>query len=357
MRKTTPVMAISGGSADPSSAGPNAAGPNAAGPSFACPRSIARTIGALLTAFGLLASLSACVSSSAAAGCEPTVLAGPASKLISVSGAFGEAPKVKFPTPLYSVGTQVSLISAGTGPVITTGQPLAIFATVYNARSGKVLQQMQYGDSVGSIMTVQKKSVWAVSAALECLRVGSRVAVISSANQSHAGETSDENGLEANDSLIYVFDLKQAYLTRANGVPQVPRNGSPTVVTTDAGRPGITMPTLPSPKKLGIEVLKRGSGNRVKAGGFALVKYTALGWEDKTVFDTSWETNEPAILTLDGKGETTGLVQGILGQRVGSQLILSVPADLATGGSPGSGGTPPAGQAVLYVVDILGADG
>jgi hypothetical protein len=321
-----------------------------------------RPLLATLVSIGIIASLAACapttpMGASGAAGCTAPIKAGAASKLISVKGDMGVAPTVKIPTPLHASTTQSSVVIQGAGKVIEAGQPVVVDVTILNGTTGVVLQQGTYGSGGGSLLTAGQTSLKGVSDALVCSTVGSRIAIIGSPKDTHAGQADEQNGLAKDDALVYVLDVKQAFLARANGADQLPVNNVPSIVLTSSGRPGITIPDLSSPKAFSREVLKQGTGKVVADGKYVVVKYTGVGWDDHKTFDSSWTTGTAALFQVGAANVTAGLSKGIIGERVGSQLVLTVPESLGTGGSEGTGGTPPTGQAAVYVVDILGIAG
>ncbi|MCU1585087.1 MAG: peptidylprolyl isomerase [Microbacteriaceae bacterium] len=311
-----------------------------------------RKITALIAGIALLGSLTACAGGSSVNGCTPVVSSGQASSVVSATGKLGTAPKVSFPTPLYSKTTQKSVLIAGHGQPIQNGQPVVVDATILNATSGAVLQQTTYTATGGSLLTAGPSSFPAVSEGLRCATVGSRLAIIGSPKDSHQGQADPTNGVKKNDSFIYVIDVKKAFLAKANGADQVPQNGMPAVVTTANGTPGITVPHTTPPKTAQVELLKQGSGAKLTNGHFAVVQYTGVSWTDNTVFDSTWSTHQAAVVQIGSQSLSAGLSKALLGKRVGSQVLAVLPAKDATV-ADGSGKAP-AGATVIYVVDILG---
>lgn len=321
-----------------------------------------RPLLATLASIGIIAALTACSGGVAtgargAADCSSPIKAGAASNLVSVTGSLGSVPTIKIPTPLYTSTTQRSVVIQGNGAVISSGQPVVVIATVLNATTGKVLQEGTYDASGGSLLTASQSTLKGLSDALVCATVGSRIAVVGSAKDTHNNQADETNGLGKNDALIYVLDIKKAFLARADGQDQLPVNNVPSVVLTDSGRPGISVPDLKSPNGYSREILKKGTGKVVADGNYVVAKYTGVGWSDHKTFDSSWITGAATIIQVGSASVTAGLSKGISGMRVGSQILLTVPESLSSGGAEGTGGTPPSGEAAVYVVDILGIAG
>ncbi|HEY0258581.1 MAG TPA: FKBP-type peptidyl-prolyl cis-trans isomerase [Lacisediminihabitans sp.] len=307
---------------------------------------------ALIAALAVLAGLTACADGTTAAGCNPLVSSGSASSVVTATGKFGVAPKVTIPTPLYTKKTEKSVIIAGKGAAVQNGQPVVVDVTILNATNSTVLQTTDYSKGGGSLLTVGSSSFPAVSDGLQCATVGSRIAVVGSPKDSHSGQADPTNGIAKNDSFVYVIDVKSAFPARADGSNRVPQSGFPAVVLAPNGAPGITLPDETAPKTLKAEVLKQGDGKTVKNGDYLVVKYTGVGWTDKTVFDSTWKTDEASVIQVGSTSVVPGLSKELIGQKAGSQVLIVVPPKEATV-ADGSG-TAPAGETLVYVVDVLG---
>ncbi|HAM27174.1 MAG TPA: hypothetical protein DCP11_10905 [Microbacteriaceae bacterium] len=309
---------------------------------------------ALIVAFGILASLTACAGGAGSNGCDPLVQSGDASSVVKAPGKLGAAPKVDFPLPLYTKTTEKSQVIAGKGAPIQDGQPVIVDVTILNGTDGAVLQKSSYSASGGSVITVGKSTFPAVSEGLRCATVGSRVAIVGSPKDSHSGQADEANGIAKNDSFVYVIDIKSAYRAKADGADQVPVNGLPAVVLAPDGTPGITVPNTAAPKAFSATLLKKGDGATVKSGDFAIIKDTGISWANKAVFSSTWKTGQATVVNVGTSSVVAGLSKGLVGQRVGSQVLLVVPPKLAVSDGSDTSVTVPSGATLIYVVDILG---
>lgn len=307
---------------------------------------------ALIAALALLGSLTGCAGADTVEGCSPSLTSGSASSLVTAAGDFGTAPKVKFPTPLFTKTSQVTQLIAGKGAAISDGQPVVLDVTIINAATGTVLQKTDYGTDGGSLITTGKSTFPAVSEALKCAQVGARLAIVGSAQDSHNGVADAANNIGKDDSFVYVVDVRRAFLARAQGVRPIPEHGLPSVVTTADGTPGISLPSATPPTSAKIAVLEEGSGAVVKDKQYVVVKYTAIAWADKTVFDSTWSTHQASVIQVGSANVSAGLSKALVGKRVGSQVIAVLPPndDVVADGS----GKAPQGATSVYVVDILG---
>jgi peptidylprolyl isomerase len=101
-----------------------------------------------------------------------------------------------------------------------------------------------------------------------------------------------------------------------------------------------------------VQPLIEGDGPAVESGQTITVQYSGWLW-DGTPFDSSWERGTPAAFGIGVQQVITGWDEGLVGQKVGSQVLLVVPPDKAYGDTPKE--TIPAGSTLVFVVDVLAA--
>lgn len=324
-------------------------------------RGLVRKAPALIATAGLLlAVLTGCATNPTAdaADCTSPIKDGKASQLVEVEGEFGEAPTVDFPTPLKTKTTQRSEVIAGKGPGLIIGQKAKVDLSVYNGTSGEVIEESKYDGSTEASFVLSNKTIKGLTNGLKCVQQGSRVAVVVAPKDAFGPQGGNEQiGVAENDTLVFVMDIVKAYLPRANGADQPAASGFPSVVLAENGAPGITIPSGDAPTKLMVDTLKKGAGKKVAEGDTITVHYTGLLWDEKTVFDSSWEREEPAeFVAADGSTTQGGVIPGfadaLVGQTVGSQVIAVIPPDQGYGDQASE--KVPAGSTLVFVVDILG---
>ncbi len=98
-------------------------------------------------------------------------------------------------------------------------------------------------------------------------------------------------------------------------------------------------------------VVRAGDGPKVEADDTLTVEYLGQVWPDGAVFDESYSKKKPVSFPLTDVIE--GWSQGLLGQQVGSQVILTIPSDLAYGEAGQGSVIPP--NADLILIDIVDA--
>jgi hypothetical protein len=288
----------------------------------------------LLSAGLLMATLTGCAPSAADA-CVPTAPDGAASKLLDVSGSFGSAPKVDFPTPVTAQETERTVVISGDddGPVLTDDQSIRMSLAVYDGATGEPIPGATYGEpALYSTSQLNPE----ITKALECATPGSRIAMTVP---------------QGDQAAILVADIFDVFLAKADGADRpVLQSGLPSVVTAGDGTPGLTIPKSDPPEELAVAVLKAGDGEKVSKTTQMVVHYTGALWTERTIFDSSWENGAPATFSPDGI--IPGLATALVGQQVGSQVLVVIPPELGYGDQANA--SIPANSTLVFVVDILG---
>lgn len=287
--------------------------------------------------------------------CVPAA-AGSASDGVSVTGEFGEKPTVTFSAPLVTEATERTVAIAGKDPenVAQPNDEVAIDFMLYNGTTGEELTATEYVEGSEATFTVSE-SVYlpGLIKTIACSAVGSRVVGVIPPADAFGAEGSTDLGVVGGESLVFVADIVSIAPGAATGVPQDPTPGMPTVSLAEDGTPTITIPDEDPPTELKIALLKKGDGDVVAEGDEVRVQYVGINWQTETVFDQSWDKNGPVSFTTDGV--VAGFGQALVGQAVGSQVIVVIPPELGYGPS---GGNPDAGigaeDTIVFVIDILG---
>ncbi len=292
------------------------------------------------------------------AGCTPALPSGDASSIVKASGALGESPTTTFPTPLIGSSSQVTVLEAGHGTPAAKGAQVDVQATVYDARTGRSLAATSYDRAQPfrvaagvSIPTQSGAARSTIAEALTCAQTGSRIALTA---------TGPSLGLGIDTKhVVVVIDVASAYLGKADGANQLPKDGMPTVVTAVDGQPGIVLQELRKPTAARSEVVKAGGGAVLKKGQDAVLMFTAWTWptggEKPAVVDSldTWAGRQAATVALDpSSGLPAAALTALIGQKVGSQVLVVLPPAAGFGATAPSGIT--ADDTVVLVFDLLG---
>ena len=130
-------------------------------------------------------------------------------------------------------------------------------------------------------------------------------------------------------------------------------------VTEDFGKkPTVTHRDGEPDKALVTEVVKEGDGPEVKKGELLTANYLGQIWRDGKVFDNSYDRGAPSSFPIGIGGVIKGWDEALVGKKVGSRVVMSIPADKGYGPS---GGNQEAGitkdDTLIFVVDLVGAAG
>jgi peptidylprolyl isomerase len=288
------------------------------------------------------------------AGGDNCIPSGPASSAVKVEGEFGVAPTLTIDGNLAATTTERSVIIAGTGEAAADGDSVAMNYTLYNGTTGDEIEKSEYveGSELQYPIDTAATSFVGLSKALACTTVGTRlVAVIP--NAEGFGDQAAQAGLGVEDTLVFVIDvtgIAPEPLAEATGEPVAPLEGFPDVTFTD-GNPTVTIPDGPVPTEFAISTLIQGAGDVVAEGATIVVNYEGVNWNTGEVFDSSFDRGSPATF---GTAEViAGFRDGLVGQKIGSRVIIIIPSDLGYGDA-GSGELIKGGDTILFVVDILG---
>ena len=105
-------------------------------------------------------------------------------------------------------------------------------------------------------------------------------------------------------------------------------------------------------EELQIRDIEKGTGEEANVGETVVVHYTGWLWGGAT-FDSSWGRGAPISFGIARGSLIDGWVDGIVGQPVGSQLLLVVPPEKGYGDM--SMGPIPGGSTLVFAVDVLEA--
>lgn len=257
---------------------------------------------------------------------------------IEISGPAGEEPEVSFEAPLEVTNPTSRVVDEGTGEELAEGSQVTINYVVLAGKDGKTSGSTWETDKPESF-TLGDPQYDLLNEPLIGQKVGARIVMASTAMDQTIQVT-----------MVEVSEVKQIP-TRAEGSEVAPEEGLPTVELADDGQPTVTIPEgYEEPSELVIQPLLEGEGEEVTEDQTVTVQYSGC-LLDGTSFDSSWSRGTPTSFPLNGV--IPGWTNGIAGQKVGSQVLLVVPADQGYGDQ--ENGAIPADSTLVFVVDILEA--
>jgi peptidylprolyl isomerase len=268
---------------------------------------------------------------------------GEASDSIDATGDVGgsAAPKVTFDDGLTADPPQATRTVKGKGAALSEGDFVQVAYSAYNAKDAKELVSVGFDQGNPQVLSVGGSGFGAL---LACAHVGDRVAVVGQAAAL---------GFNTSGSIVVVADVVEQTPTKSTGTPQDQDPALPTVEDKADGEPEITIPDTEAPTKTTAEVIKQGDGEVVKDGDTALVQYKGVAYKGGKEFDSSWSKGSPTTFTISNSGLIPGFVKGLVGQKIGSQVMIVVTPEDGYGANPPEGSGIPANATLVFVVDLL----
>jgi FKBP-type peptidyl-prolyl cis-trans isomerase len=257
---------------------------------------------------------------------------------IGVEGPVGKEPKVTFKAPLKVTSPTSRVVDEGTGEELTEGAQVTINYVVIAGKDGKT-SGSTWETKKPESFTLGDPQYDLLNDRLIGQKVGTRLVMASTAMDQTIQVT-----------MVEVSEVKEIP-TRAEGTAVEPKEGLPAVELADNGQPTVTIPkNYEEPTDLVVQPLVEGDGPEVTKDQTVTVQYAGC-LLDGTSFDSSWSRGTPTSFPLNGV--IPGWTNGIAGQKVGSQVLLVVPADQGYGDQ--ENGAIPANSTLVFVVDILEA--
>ncbi|MGJ9622721.1 FKBP-type peptidyl-prolyl cis-trans isomerase [Actinotignum sp. GS-2025c] len=271
----------------------------------------------------LLAGLA--VAATALAGCSGHPEPGnPGS--VDVTGAFGAPVTISVEGNLHVDGVRQEVLSPGDGVELAEGSPVLARITSFDSRTEAPVEGFATGGI--TLATVSKAGVGELAPYLVGQREGSRLLI-----QREELVAGDPGAVE-----IVVVDI---LYTNARGdaapPPATPPVGMPGLASGEGVAPVLTGGGGPIPE-FAVVPLVLGRGEQVAASDELVLNYFLVDPNGQTV-DSSW-TSGPVRAAMGDLMD--GMRKGLVDQRVGSRVMILIPASQARGDSD-----------LVAIVDIL----
>jgi peptidylprolyl isomerase len=277
---------------------------------------------------------------------------------ITVDGAVGEVPTLDFPTPFSTTKSLHRHVIRGAGEKSKKGQRATFDIAVFDGRTGKQLES-SFGRAAQAVVLDPTQTFPGLVKGLTGVAAGSRVLIAMAPSEGLTQRLIKQGveGVKKSDTLLFVIDLTSSHdvLKRARGEAVTPPEGLPTVKVAESGKPTIKTPDESAPTELVVQPLVIGAGPVVQAGDTIVVHYTGVLWGSDKTFDSSWKRGSPVEFQIGTGAVIAGWDEGLVGQTVGSQVLLVVPPDKGYGESGNASGGISGTDTLVFVVDVLDA--
>lgn len=319
---------------------------------------VATTMAALL----LLSGAAACSGKSSAdktptstasagsADAKPTAKDTASFKTVKMAGTAGAEPTLTFTKPFTVTAPIARVESKGSGAKLAKGELVSMNYVAISGKDGSK-EDTTFGATAFPFTLGAAMMPAALNTVLEGQNVGARVLLAMPAAAADATATSPATPASATLLAIEITGAKAIPL-RAKGATVTPPAGLPTVALAADGAPTITPVKTTAPTTLVVQPLIKGAGAPITAGQTVTFQYVGALW-DGTVFDSSWKNGSPFTTPIGAGKMIKGWDDGLVGQTVGSQVLLVIPPDSGYGAQASQ--AIPANSTLIFVVDILDA--
>jgi len=263
--------------------------------------------------------------------------------LPTVSGAYGQAPKITFPNASAPTTLKVKVLSAGHGPVVKAGD-LLVANYVGQIWQGKVFDSSfaRHLPTAFPIGVARVIPGW--DKTLVGLHAGTRVLLVIPPVDGYGASGRPSAGISGTDTLAFVVDVLASYSATAEGeraTSTLDADVGGVTVTWPAGTPPSlhVAPGAAFPAKPVVTVLSRGTGPRI-APGLMVIQFLVIDAKTGKVVQSTWRSALPNAEPV-GNPASPSELDRFIGLPVGSRVLLRIPK--GTTGGP-----------YAFAIDIVG---
>jgi FKBP-type peptidyl-prolyl cis-trans isomerase len=285
---------------------------------------------------------------------------GSSTPTVTVSGSFGKSPTITIPNQTAGSNLTVKTLIKGSGPALSKSDAFVGNYAVY-IWSGKTHKLAQSTFQTKTPQLFSGTLLPGLETALQGKTMGSRVLAVIPPKDGYGKTGNSSAGVSATDTLVFVIDMIKEFANNAAATGSQVSNGGgslPTVTAKSGAAPVIKIPSShKAPSGLVTKTLIKGSGPAVTKGETVVTQYVGSIWRTGKVFDSSWSRGEPFGFTIGATPSQviTGWDKGLVGQTVGSRVMLIVPPADGYGKTGSSQAGIKGTDVLVFVVDILGA--
>jgi peptidylprolyl isomerase len=274
---------------------------------------------------------------------------------VKVSSA--KSPKVTVKKGFKASKTSTRVLKKGGGDKVATGDSIKISLAGVNGTTGK---QFDSTYATGKPVTLTLTEGGMLPGFLKGLvgqNVGSRILVAIPPKDGFGDQGQSAYNIKKTDTMVFLFDIVSKIPTEVTGTSKKLPSDLPQLKLDANKHPaGFTKTKTMDKKKTkeSADVVIEGKGAPVKAGQALTVQYVGQVYPDGAVFDESW-SKQPAQFQIGGEGLIKCWNDLLVGQKVGSRVVIVCPADTAYGNKPPEGSKIGKGDTLIFAVDLLDA--
>ncbi|MFF9408132.1 FKBP-type peptidyl-prolyl cis-trans isomerase [Streptomyces anandii] len=279
--------------------------------------------------------------------------------LPTVGGQPGRRAVISLPKARPSGRFVISQQAPGHGEAAATGDVAVVAYTAVVWRNGKALPGPY--DEGGRPLLVplgRATTLPALDRAVQGRRAGSRVLVVAPPAAAYGSDGNPKSGVRGTDTVVFVVDvlkIVRAHATVGGDQAGVPDSLPQVRVDRRSAIAAIAVPDRKAPGRLVKQTLTAGHGPVVRAGRQVVLQQSTAVWQqgrdDARLVMSSQAGGGPLPVVIGRGNVIKGWDEAVVGQRVGTRLLLVIPPDKAFG--PHSPKGIPDGAVLVSVIDIL----
>ena len=303
--------------------------------------------------------LAGCGSSKPAASASSSASSSSAANsAVTATGSFGKTPNVTIPKAKAGSTLAVKTVIQGTGTTLTKSDAMAANFVLYfwdgTSSSLKANTFTSNPTMIGGSMLP------GLETALIGQKVGSRVLAVIPPAQGYGTSGDTQLGITGTTTLVFVIDVLKAYSDTAGATGSQESNGGgdlPTVSAKAGSAPTLTFSSSSPPSGLVTKTLVKGSGPKIVKGEYVIAQYVGYIWRTKKTFGSSWSSGTPFGFVVGASPEQVipGWDKALVGQTVGSRVLLSIPPAEGYGSAGQSQAGIKGTDSLVFVIDIVDA--
>jgi len=274
---------------------------------------------------------------------------------VKVSSA--KTPKVTVDKGFTVKKTTTKVLKKGGGDEVASGDSLKISLAGVNGTTGKQFDST-YASGKPVTFTVSDGGVLpGFVKGLVGQKVGSRILVAIPPKDGFGDAGQPSYNIKKGDTMVFLFDIVAKVPTEVTGTSKKLPSDLPALkLDADKHPAGFTKTKSMAKKqtKVSADVVIQGKGAEVKSGQTLTVQYVGQIYPTGTVFDESW-SKQPASFQIGGEGLIKCWNETLIGQKIGSRVVIVCPPDSAYGNKPPANSKIGKGDTLIFAVDLLDA--
>jgi peptidylprolyl isomerase len=303
--------------------------------------------------------LAGCGSSKSSSSASSASAAATASNTaVTATGSFGKAPSVTIPKANPGSNLAVKTLIQGAGTALTRSDALAANFVLYFWQGTS--SQLKANTFTSNPTVIGGTMLPGLETALIGKKVGSRILAVIPPAQGYGTAGNSQLGITGSTTLVFVIDVLKAYPDTAGATGAQVSNGGgtlPTVSAKSGTAPTLTFPSSSPPGALVTRTLVKGGGPKIAKGDYVIAQYAGFIWRTKKTFGSSWSSGSPFGFVIGATPEQVipGWDKGLVGQTVGSRVMLSIPPAQGYGSTGAAQAGIKGSDTLVFVVDIIDA--